>query len=654
MSPLKNDLALLQAQPSLVERVLQGLSTYLEGEHRANVVDFFESTQYLGQRLYPRQRLILKVYNRIPLEQVPCYLCSEQAYPNPACRWCRGIGVYDEFEDAKELLACRSPYARMYVPGLCEHHISGKCEKEICHARQNTHDYRILSDEEIHERLMAHPDSYILCLVAGRRGSKSFLLSGMECYSAFELVADPSPQRTYGLSAASTISVGNAANEEKQAKIIFDQAKAMLQESPWFQKVRYEAKDVEVEFVGRNLTMRCYHANATSIRGNTNIDVYLDEYLVMAPKAAMEIWRALAYSTATFARFRKRHVVIASSPGARDGMGYEIFDGTARGVRDDAVSFQLASWEMNPNLTKADFAADYALDPEGAEIELGAQFADSVRTYIPAQAVDDMVRRNEAGRPTLRNYAKAKPGVLYSLHFDNSQKNDPAGLVITHWDEEAHEVVIDWVEQFDPRMGDERIVTLNEIDHEKVLKYILDLRDVHGFHFQALTFDQFNSAWLVQRLRTEFNDLEGKVVMITPATDKRNRDSFSTLRSLVVQAALASPEHQTLSQQLKELVLIRKEGSGAWKVEAPARAHDDLADALAESAYNSLEFGQGRRTGIRVVEVRHSNTHLLPATDPPAAVRPGEPPHHEECTSRYCHYECLWRRAFINGTLPKI
>jgi hypothetical protein len=639
----KAPLSVLQ-QVSLKDRVLQGLSTYLEQEHPVDVVEFFESPDYLGQRLYPRQRLILKIYHRLPLESVPCYLCSTEPAPDPECRWCFGTGLYDEFEDAKELLACRSIYARMYVPELCQHHITGECEREICRSKAKLSDYHILSDQEIRERLLVH-GAFILGLVAGRRGTKSFLLSGMYNFSVFELVSDPSPQRTYGLSTSSIISIGNAANEEKQAKVIFDLSKNLMAESPWFQKIHYEPKDIEVDFPGRNIRARCYHANAKSVRGGTNRDIYIDEYLVMAAKDQSEMWRALAYSTATFARSKKRHIVFASSPDLREGIGYEIFEGASLGLRFDTVAFQLAAWEMNPTLTREDFAVDFANDPVGAEIELGAQFADSVRTYIPEDAIEDAVDE------TLRNRAKPDSKYKYSLHFDNSNKADPAGLVIVHWDPETHDIVTDWVEEWDPKIPDEAITTHGEIDQEKVLKFILDLRDKSGYRFASITTDQFNSAWLMQRLRVEYNDPDGKLAYTIAATQKSNHEAYSTLRNLFVQGAIRIPKHPSLIAQLKSLLLIKKEGSDAWKVEAPARSHDDLADPLGVAAWCALQLATERQSGIHVVESRRTNSHLLPSVDLPQEPGQDAPAHHEECTSRFCHWTCEWHRALMAGTL---
>lgn len=644
----------LVAPPSITERVLQGLSTYLDRDKKVDVVTFFEDKQYLGQRLYPRQRLILKVTHRLPLEKAPCYLCETEPAPDRDCRWCHGTGWYDEFEDAKELLACRSIYARMYVPGLCEHHITGSCDKEICHSRARRDDYRLLDDDEIRERLLAQ-EAYINVIVAGRRGSKSFLMSGEMCFAAFGLLSDPNPQRTYGLSeAASTISIGNAANEEKQAKVVFEGAKGLIENSPWFQKLRPDSKDIEVVFPGRKILLRCYHANAKSVRGGTNKEVYLDEYFVMSAKDQLEIWKALAYSTATFARRRKRRIVICSTPDVREGSGYDFFDGAARHVLDDVVAFQLASWEMNPTVTRETFAADFANDPLGAEIELAAQFADSVRNYIPPGAVDACVPLDAAGRPTLRNQAPSAPHLRYSLHFDNSIKTDPAGLVITHWDEPSHSVVTDWIEEFDPKAGDPRIVTHGEIDQEKVLEHILELRDKYGFRFVSLTFDQFNSAYLAQRLRREFSDPDGNIVRIIPATDKSNREAFSTLRDLIVQQALSYPRYPRLIEQLKALVLIKKEGSDAWKVSAPGRQHDDLADALAVSSKCSLDYAIVNGSGLHVVELyKKTNGHILPAEEPPNHAIDGEPPHHPDCTSRYCDYRCEWQRARRDGLIRR-
>lgn len=635
---------------SVLDRVTEYLEVYLEEDAPVDVITFAEDPRFLGEKLYPRQKLILKVYYRLPLTTCKCYLCSELASPEPTCKWCQGKGVIDELEDFKHLLSCPSQYEAIYYPGLCKHHVTGECEREICHRKEReiAEDYRILSDHEIRLRLLSSHVP-VLEVIAGRRGSKSYLGSVIAAYDLYTLLRRTDPFTHYRLSQSSIIGIGNAATNETQAQILFTQLKNLIEKSPWFAKFDQHPTQSDLEFVARSIKATSYHSNSAAVRGGTNFRVFIDEYCwfqnVGVRQSSEAMWDGLRYSTMLFP---DGGIVIFSTPAGKDGKAFEIFDGAQKGTRLDAVVFHLATWEMNPLLPREKLEDDYTADPDSAEMELGAQFAEQVNQFIPAQAVEDCAPRHE-GRSLHTQREYGEKGVRYSLHVDLSKKKDSCGLIICHYDKEARKAIVDRIEEFDPRQGDERLVTLKEIDQEKVLDFILTLRREYNFNFNSVTFDQFNSVWLIQRLRKELNDPEGEIVNEITITAKANKEMFGTLRSTIMQMGVEYPHHTGLMGQLKGLVRKEKT-SGNWKVEAANGERDDLADALAAALHTCLTLSAGRISGLALVG--QTNRHLKSSLPNTPTQEEGDPPHHPECSLSYCHFLCVHHKLLLAGKLP--
>jgi hypothetical protein len=602
----------------VLERVIDTLTLVLDQSAYADIIEFAESPAYLGLTLYPRQRLILKLYYRLDLTDA-------------------------ELADVRYLLAATDKYAKLYFPGLCAHHVLGYCSRKRCQGQEDKPDYRILNDAELRARLKDHY-AHILEVIAGRRGSKSVLGAVVNSYELYKLLRDPNPQRTWGLIPGQPIGTANVATDETQALGLFGQLKALLENAPWFQKLRYRPLETLLDFPGRGLYSRSMHSNSASVRGNTLIAVNLDEFCFMNKTAGKmsdkAMWDALTPSVVTFKDSAR--IVITSSPFNKAGKAWDLFYKAEEGEALHVIAFQFAAWEMNPTLTKEDpeLASAYMLDPDAAEIEYGGQWADQVGQYIPAEAID------ACGSKDRRMATHGERGVRYTLHIDLSKRRDRCGLVICHYDKDLGKVVVDRVEEFDPENGLEPLVDPihHEIDHEAVFAYIVRLYRQYNFRFHWISFDQFNSAWLVQALRREFGDIRGDWIDEITITDKANKEMFGNLRSLIVQGGIEYYRHLDLMKQLAQLGRTIKP-SGSWKVEAPPGFHDDMADALAAAAWMCLQLALGIKSGITTMDYRKTAPADAPGDDG------GLLPHSKECKATYCHYTCPRVRQRMSSAL---
>ncbi len=602
----------------VLERILDQLSVLLEGDEAVDIVTFAENPKYLGRTLYPRQRLLLKLYYRVSLTD-------------------------EELEDFKQLLSCSNKYAKVYFPGLCEHHITGICEKEACHLAENLQDLAILDDTEIRRRLKSH-HAHILLVVAGRRGTKSTLGAIINLYEIYKFKRVSNPQEVYGLFPGSRMGTLNVATDEKQAQIIFDSMKALMDHSPWFQKLRYRSLETFIEF-GQGIYARSLHSNSASVRGNTSICVNVDEInfftQTLGKLSGKAMMNAIMPSTLLFGEHKR--IVATSSPFNKAGVGWEYADAAIERKSPHIIYSQFASWEMNPTInpaTDTEIQNAYLLDRVYAEMEYGGQWADQVGQYIPEEAVRDCANKE------LSNRRFGEKGIRYTLSVDMAKNRDSVGLIVCHYDKEKGKVIVDRIEEFDPKQphplyGMENMVNSHkEISHDLIERHIRTLTDQFKFRFSSITFDQFDSTAIIQRLRTKYGE---DLVEVFTWNDRTNREVFSNLRSQVVQGGIEYPQHYELMKQLVSLSQTFKQ-SGQWKVEAPPGMADDLADPLAIATYMCLMNALGITSAVTGLR-----------NELPIVIEPKSPieglEHDKECKPAFCVYNCPVNAAIMRGEL---
>ena len=617
----------------VLQRIVQALAMTQDQANEVDIITFAESPEYLGLTLYPRQKLILKLYHKLSLEVLPCWCTHKGKQPaDPECRYCRGTGRYDEFADVKYLLRADDKYARLYFPGLCRHHITGDCTRKICKERPK--DYQVLTDDQIRARLLDH-HAHILEIIAGRRGTKSVLGVIENAYQQHCLLRLADAARWWGLIPGQLIGTANVATDETQALGLFNQLKAVLANSPWFQKLpRHKDLETYIEWAGRGIYSRSFHSNSASVRGNTLLCLNLDEFCHMNKTTGKQsdtaMWEAIRPSIVTFGEHAR--VVITSSPLNKAGKAYELFARAEDGTADFIIAFQFAAWEMNPTISRweQDIAASYQLDPDSAEMEYGGQWAEQVGVFIPYEAIEGAVDG------ALRRRTHGEKGVNYAIHIDMAKKHDSVGIVICHYDEDQGSVLWDRIEEFapdDPSHG--MLNEHGEIDLNAIFQYVVDLNKVYKFHFNSITCDQFESTWLIQEWRRHFGDIKGEWIYVLPFSAKLNQQIYANLRSLLVQGGLRLYKH---SEMLRQLTTLSKtiRASGAWTVEAPPGCKDDLPDAGAAATWQCINLALGRKNGLVIAGKPHS----APADDKLSKLR-----HHRDCRPHACSWECPVQRA---------
>jgi hypothetical protein len=572
------------------QKLVQALEPMVDDGGTVDVVTFSESPEYLGQQLFPRQRLMLKLWYKLELSSYPCYCATKHGAtaPNPECPYCKGTGTYDELEDTRYLLSRQNQYAQIFFPGI------------------DAKEAYTLPEDTLRARLLEH-NAHIFEAIGGRGSGKS--VDGALCaaYELYGLLRLPNPFHVPGqwkLVKGDPISVVNVATNETQAKIMYSKLIALVSESPWFQRRQMKTLETELQFPGRNLGALSFHSNSSAVRGFTAKYGYLDEFAHFNSEGGKlsdgAMMAALEPATSRFGEWAK--LFIGTTPLNMAGVTWDYYDKAKKGQNPWTIVIQVATWEMHPDRTRDDQSIQnaYLMDAPRAEMEYGAQFANQVGNFIPREAVDKMF--NGLGIETF-----GTPGLKYVCHIDLSKKHDKTVLGVGYYDADLKKVRLVHAKFFDLP---EHFNEFKEVRMEAVEEYILQLWE-DGFRFVSITFDQFNSLAVIQRLRTA---LPKSVIVDTfDFTEKSNMEIFSNLRTLITGRGMdmyEGEETNEIARQIKNLTRTFKR-NGKFKVEAPLGDADDGADVAAAVALKALHAYRGLLGGVVDAEYTAGRTGRL-------------------------------------------
>lgn len=242
--------------------------------------------------------------------------------------------------------------------------------------------------------------------VAGQRGGKSQMFAMIASYIwQMYMCLEGSPSRYFGLDAGTKLHMTFVALTFGQAKdTLWDPFSHYLRNSWWYKDyhayiaekcneqgidnvVRFE--ETFIQYKHKNLQCAPLGPDKRTLRGRTRFMMGIDELgWFSGGKDAVklnpdEVYKALSNSLKTIRaasrNLRNRiqdpsiptgYAVNISSPmSARDGIMRLLYK--SRKI-DTIHAFHIPTWEMNPTLTRDDFADDYAKDPVGANRDFGA------------------------------------------------------------------------------------------------------------------------------------------------------------------------------------------------------------------------------------------------------------------------------------------
>lgn len=463
-----------------------------------------------------------------------------------------------------------------------------------------------------------------LLLIMGRRSSKTLMVSLIAAYEAYKLLETPegNPHKYYGLSPDKPIAILNVAVSAEQAyDPLFLEIESRLSRSPYFiDKInprvdkkgqlhllteadkRENARRLErgnKRLVDGSIVLISGHSNSNSLRGKAAICVLFDEiahFIDGAGRLAGDsAYNALTPSVKQFGKDGR--IVLLSDPSGKDGIFWKLFQMSQEQVKDESeqavmqdgsplynhdyiLALQLPTWRMNPSpdLTKEVLLKEeQPKNPLGFLSTWGARFTGEEGTnFFDDRKIENCI--DHRLQPVLRG----DPRYVYHIHLDPATTSHNYALVMTHavtytnkFQEVKRKIFVDLVKFWTPT--EDGPVNIMEVE-----KAIFEL--CRRFNVASVTFDQWNSAQTIQRLKAK-----GINAKETKFTTSYINAIYGELKSIVNMEDLVLYPHHHLIGEMKHLKYkILRSGFQRFFDKESSFPSDDCCDALAGSAYMAL------------------------------------------------------------------
>jgi len=550
----------------------------LKDDSERNIIEFAEAPWGLGMGtvagvppLLPVQKFVLKCYYNIPLDDID-----------------KHIIIKDRFNEKERFRFTEIEYLKFLVD-----------------------EGRINIKGVTGERKDFRPN---LCLVIGRRGTKSTTISLIVNFETYRLLKKLSPQEYYNMLPDQEIRITCIATSKDQASLLFRMITGHLERSDYFKKYRNKPtldymqlstqRDIDTYGVAMRPSIRIVAApcSGRSSRGHNNIISIMDEmgYFfesdVSADKSDKNIYEAITPSVARFnSPEGEPHgkVICISSPAARTGKFFEIYQRSLEPDCSDLLMIRAPTWEVDYTLSPQYLRAKYGESPSTYMVEFGAEFSDRVTAWIGNEQV---LRVNIV--PGMKTKPMSYEQTPHFMGIDLASKNDGCAVAITHIVRKEYEggfkdyIELDYI---DVRYAADEGKEYFRIEEQVNWLYELSQK----FFITRGMIDQYMGYGFLPA----FHDKGLKQIELVPMSRDMNSKIYQNLMSKMIDAGLRIPEGDERSVDNKktndlklitELLRLRCVIHSKYMitVEAPeiVGLHDDLSDAFARSVFLATEY----------------------------------------------------------------
>ena len=507
------------------------------GEAAPDVLEFYDRQLQLGVPLTRQQRLVLKLYYGLPLEEADLPILDAWA--------------------AEERLAGLPP----------KEHPAERVQVLEQLARGRPHQYLVME--------------------AGRRAGKSLLAGIIVTYEFYKLCHLDNPQAHYGIAQSSPITLLVMATTAQQgARTVYRQVQGTVQACPYLVKLAEEGKVLigqeEISYRDKGLYIHAGNSKSGSQVGQNLLLLVMDEVArfenELGEKNALELWRNLGISGATFGA-QARRVAISSAWYEGDAI-QQLYEQAAQS--SISLGLRLRSWDLNPVQAARDnplVEEEYRRDPILAALEFEGirPAADQAFLSLPE------IRRAARGKHALHATRRVSNGLVcldvtvnesrrlygHVAHLDPAVCRDAFAVAVGH--SEGSIVVIDVALAWEPQLD-------AQVSYQNVYQV---LQRVHRqLPLELVTVDTPSQATeLVQQLRQL-----GLRCQVTPFSNSLQVAIYAHLRQLLHENRLVlpadSPWTPLLVRELSTVQLYK-----GHKIVHPHHSSKDLADAVAAVAY---------------------------------------------------------------------
>ncbi len=551
-----------------------------------SIIEFAEGEEYCRLKLYPHQRLILKLYNNEALDE-----------------WEQSI--------------------------LKNWHRLGYTVPDIFQRLENKPE-----GEGFHEAIFA----------IGRRGSKSLMAAIISLYETYKLLLKDNPHKYYNILEGEPIQVACVADTSSQAgETIFAKIHALCLRNKWMLNRRPpgEERDSFMAFQTNedrrqakmlwdergikssraSVVLKSYSANSGSARGRAIIVVVFDEIAHYQNRQgrdnAYNLYEALTPSTTDFGDDGK--IVSISSPKYKFGMFFDLYSSLWSGKKQNAIGFQIPSWEMYDNAERVGLRPRFTLeqlkhDSETIEYgtpewwrEYGAKFQENVSIYFNPNHVNRMFKLGEEIGWDWQDQG-GSTAFYYHMHGDPAKNHAGFPLVVAHYDPDWDKVFIDWAWRWKVRQK----ISEGPLDkRETIYKQgsIIDYDDVEDkakwcidhFFLRTISFDQWNSIGSIQHLKKyAVQRGVGDILRVfeDTFTGRQEYRAYEKVRKEMADERIVSPYWPILHMELNNVI---DNGGKITPPDIGPVTTKDAADCMVIAANRALEDAEKGRTDRRQV-----------------------------------------------------
>lgn len=506
-----------------------------------SIVEFAESPKFCGKTLYPRQRLLLKIFFLEELtpkeEEILDY-------------WIAGGADGEEIDISPDI----------------------RERMEWCKREGYQHFHEVI-------------------LVGGRRCSKGFLTAISLAKLAYDLVQVQNPQDYYGIDKGKEILFSVvAASEEQAKKMQYADLQSTVNTCQAIQRNIYKTQELEFSLMteadirkvaamkrrGRRVQRdessirgKAMAANARTIRGSATMGLVFDEFAFFLEgendQSAQEIYKAAIPALSQFGTAGM--IFCNSSPYSKVGKFYDRYEGalvTKKEAETDrekewepeAVAMRFPSWALfegwweeedwqgpkkcitaspdwDLDKTNSDGSFFYtqddrisirmarseeSKDPISYKVERRGFFAEVIDAYLDPEKVDRMFLGRPDWKPNRKpqltyypydmNWTDATARYKYAAHIDPSSTTAGFGFALAHTetlqvganpeDIDTH-VVFDIIQRWNPKEFNGGAIEWEPI-LESLLQYVWYFRPV------SMTFDQHQNRWPMEWLQKKIRE----------------------------------------------------------------------------------------------------------------------------------------------------
>lgn len=561
------------------------------GRDVVDIITFIEAPWGLNMRLFSAQRVILKAYYGIELDDNAYGFPLEEPVPatHPAYN--------PDLVDVDGYYAYRVVVQNWRRETRCV--VTEKGYLALLHAEKRCNIGAVTVGHERRE----------LVLSVGRRSGKTALSACIAAYETYRLLSKGDPQAYYGLPQSNNIQLISFATDKDQAGLLYQEVSGHFRACAFFAPytanntqtyARFQTpKDIERygsyqdDPLSAKATIKVTFRSsvAKGSRGAGNIVVVLDEmahFTDNGQSSADAVYKAVTPSTATFApkdpRDRRKaigsvesKIIAISSPLGKQGVFYQLFQDGFKGgsVGRGRLSVQAPTWEVNPTIPADYFESEYVKDPRSFFTEFGAEFTDRTRGWL-----DDARDLMACVNPELRPKSRGVPRAPHFMGIDVGLVGDATAIAIGHVDEQNH-IVLDVVDYI--KAGEGKYVDYPRLEFSDVVSWIYDYS--RKFFITKAMFDQWAGIPFEQALQAKGL----KQFEMVHHTQQLTSQMYQTFKDLMFDKQLvlydwpipADQPHGPLITQFLELQAEVK-SKYVTLVQAPKiqGKHDDLADAL--------------------------------------------------------------------------